>query len=827
MKRKRWLIVGNFLSLFFFFGSPLFGSPQPPPWATQLYSTSDILYSKYRQGMIKRHIASNGRYYAFIWLRNKDAVDLGLINKWPGADLVPNVNDNSRDPIEAPLITPWVPVIFYERLPRTIPAEYIEKRVVGYIATEPGPDRIPLYEWVHNTEREIPGNDFIDHYYSTDPKSLVARCRYRRNGIIGYILKDAAPGFAPLFVGFHPEERNHILTTNKTNPLGLKNFRYIGYIKESHSSTYHAKLKEFRREGFPKFYTDNMYSAEYIEYIEKIIALQPFPHTLLKKRSHFLARQVIAGGDDNPLYEGGLALATFSLEHIHGVSPHSLEYAKLLFDFIEESEEQSFPVLKDGLNSRTGYLRRVKNSWQSASTWGASTDELVGVLLGLKYFIRATEGVDPDYARRARLLMMSIDSYLANRDWIYIDSRIMPSLENYIAEASREDNSIIGRAVGTLVFQYPFARVIKENLGYSSSNPESFNRTVEVAKELCEKFGVHDYLVSFGLFIYPVAACIGEIVTYFTDYRDFVLGCGRNIDTHSEVYELLIQNAYPLAQYKGFPSEGFYNHTMLLYTGWMVLDSGVVGSDRKKTFANRFIRYIYDMWGRGPAMSGGVDIGYIGQARENLLFAIIAKKCFQLLNYDEIIDALDLPGRHRDMVVSKLENEIDRVINKYTRDVVGTWQPDLPLGEPKWYSMNTPKRYPWESTWTLPLGIGCNHAWRYADMNFRIWTRTSGVRPDEIFQSLGPWYQDANGNWSVGKTLSNLRKFARVGFQGGDPEYDQLDATRGGLYMKIEAGGNDFMFMRMLLAELGMNPPKLPDRDTKYKVLPVDGASPW
>ena len=63
---------------------------------TQLLYPHNELYSKYREGVIKRHIGSNGRYHEAIWLRTKDAVDFGQIS-WPGADHVPSVNDNVRE----------------------------------------------------------------------------------------------------------------------------------------------------------------------------------------------------------------------------------------------------------------------------------------------------------------------------------------------------------------------------------------------------------------------------------------------------------------------------------------------------------------------------------------------------------------------------------------------------------------------------------------------------------------------------------------------------------------------------------------------------------
>ena len=848
---------------------------------TGLYLAGDIVYSKYRQGVIRRHIAKNGRYFSNIWLRSQDAVDLGAL-EWPGAELVPSVNDNLRQSQDWAQTAEnhWVPVIYYERLGRSVPAGYAETGTLGYMALSPGLNCIPLYEWVHNTTLEQPGYDFVDHYYSTDPQSPVACHRYKLTGIVGYLqiglMPEFSAGFKVLYVGYHPTERNHLLTTDKTNPLGLVNFQSLGLIRSDESESFNAKLVEYRREATPVHLTDNCYLAfakamlaEQVPPIEPEVehiatgpgdqlsskevppwspddqmpphkGAQPWSlvwtaplttHSLLYTAP--LARQVVAGGCDNPLYEGGLALATFSLEHIHEVSPHSLQYARLLYDFIEASEERAFKVLEEGTGGSTGYLRRRRHAWGEATTWGASTDELVGVLLGLKYFIRATAGSDATYHERAVALLRRIAIYLSSRDWIYMDTRIYHSVENYVQlmEGEKYEQHILGRATGTLAFQYPFSRIFKEILGSSYSGPETFDKTVDLAKELgagiaAAETDVSDDLVSgflgFMLFIYPAAACLAEAITYFTDYDDFVLGCGRNIDTHSEVYELLIQNAYPIAKHLGFPNKGAENHTMLLYTAWMVLDSDVVGADRKKTFAKRLSRYIYDMWGRGS--------WYVGHARENLLFAVIARRCFQLLTHDEIRGELDLEGptwfqKNR---VDDFEEEVDRVIGKCFREADHTWQSDLPLGEPgrKGVPANSPP-YPWLVNPFPPSGIGRNSAWRHQDMHFTYINRSFNTTPGESFREKGPWYTDDNSQFSAEKTAGHLRRLARVGYTPDDPEYDQLMVSGNGLYFMLEAGGNDLMFMRMLMTELGMAPPRFPDKDVEYKVLPIDGPTPW
>jgi hypothetical protein len=778
-----------------------------------------MLYAKYRSGTIKRHIAANGAYLPFIWIRSKDAVDFGQIKEWPNAEFVPSLEANERESHDIPgggVANIWVPVLFYEHISREIPQDYQRTQTMGYIAISPGPDRVPLYEWRHNTALEYNGG-FTDHFNSNSPDAIPGRYRYQQMGIIGYLLKDAAPGFEPLFIGFDYVERNHILTTNKQNPGNLKNFRYLGYVKSSSGGEYNGELTEYHYEHPQPKHRDNLYSTIYDKQITEPIPVpvpvQPtLPRTssgtesaigarpALPRKAHFLAREVIAGGDDNPLYEGGIALATFSLEHIHGVSPHSLTYAKQLFEFIEESEEQNYIVLLAGEGRHSGFLRRTRNYWHSASSWGASTDELVGVFLGLRYFLDATLQDAPEYYIRAKYLLKRIAVYISSHNWIYMDSRIA-SLESYLETIGNK--KLFDKSIGTLIFQYPFSRVFKEYLdGNSYSGPDTVGELEAILSIIADKKVEGDY--------------------FEESLSDLAIGMAGLLmpGTHSEIYEEVINSAYPISRSEGHDPNKFSNHRMLLHTSWLVLDSRVVGADRKKTFARRLVRYIHRMWGGAP--------GFPGPARENLLFSIVAKRCFQLLSDEEIKDELDLPGPDwlQRNSVRKYKEEVDRVIKKYITDAQQTWQVNLPLGEPNWDPQAPGEWMPWMSGWP-PLGFGRNHAWRYKDKNFRIWTRSSSLTPEKAFKNLGPYYTK-QGQLNLEVILANLKKYARVGYKIDDPLYDRLFTHGSGLFFKIEAGGMDFMFMRMLLTHMGERArPSLPDKDTQYSILPWSGASPW
>jgi hypothetical protein len=122
-----------------------------------------------------------------------------------------------------------------------------------------------------------------------------------------------------------------------------------------------------------------------------------------------------------------------------------------------------------------------------------------------------------------------------------------------------------------------------------------------------------------------------------------------------------------------------------------------------------------------------------------------------------------------------------------------------------------------------PSGIGRNSAWRHQNEKF-TYKFDSG---SDAFREIGPWYTKDGSEFSAEETIAKLRTFARVGFQLDAPEYEQLLAWGSNLRFMPEAGGNDLMFMRMLMTELGMKPPSIPDKNQVYKVLPIDGPLPW
>ena len=135
----------------------------------------------------------------------------------------------------------------------------------------------------------------------------------------------------------------------------------------------------------------------------------------------------VVGGGDNPLLSGGLLMMMFAIEDILGVSKHSLHYCERLLCYFESSQVAP------------GKLYRKRNWWRQSSP--ASKDEMTGLLLGLDFYMQAVRrrGLRAEEAR-IRRLMTSVGSYLQRY-------RYEPAF--------------------SWVFQFPFTRLFKFNLGMS------------------------------------------------------------------------------------------------------------------------------------------------------------------------------------------------------------------------------------------------------------------------------------------------------------------------------------------------------------------------
>jgi hypothetical protein len=117
------------------------------------------------------------------------------------------------------------------------------------------------------------------------------------------------------------------------------------------------------------------------------------PQTILRRQ--YSMKDVFyaaSGSGDNPGYYGGMALAAFSLEHLHEVSEHSIDYARKLVEGFLAME----------MNGRNGYIIRYDRwftkPYEVKEIRGASTEELLGIMLGIMFYLKAESPSHPLYA---------------------------------------------------------------------------------------------------------------------------------------------------------------------------------------------------------------------------------------------------------------------------------------------------------------------------------------------------------------------------------------------------------------------------------------------
>ena len=831
-------------------------------------SERNIIYSNYRKGQIERHIGANGRYLQYTWLRTEDNIDLGILPHKPaqlGPDLVDNpitgdpviipspnddlyvedfkarlidVTDNMRrfDPgaslgkIDAVNL---LPVAFHETLPREEPNGYVSGNVLGYVWTTSDSSRVPLYEWRRNTLLEQAS--FNDHAYSIESHPAFANNRYQATGIIAYLRKDSAPNMTAVISGYNMTEKNHVLTTDKTLAASLKDVHILGYISNTSSSASMAALKEYRLAPSSGNSTlaDNWYSA-------------------IKVGNHFSERAVVAGGGDNPLYEGGIALATFSLEHLHNVSEHSLDYARLLFDYIEHSEEYGDGILT-GSEEKTGLLRRRRQNWipaqhnSSGLGWSSSLEELLGTLLGLKYFAKATiKAGDMVYYNRVVNLTNRIGTYLKAHYWVYADSRLPIDAGIYSSSPIVKE-----RSLGTFAFQFALGRALKDITNYSYSGEDVFADQIDFWSDAAN-VNVPSFPMLPGVTSTGVMSCIANSILSYSCASDMSLSCGTNLDNPFKMYKLLVSNVAPWSYLpsrcpgKGLPQMDYTNHAIVLYSALLVLnaENDNINSDNRKELAKPIAKYVRDML--APCDQSDQCNG---DARYNVLFALVGKRAAIILGHEELGDGFGIHGEHRKKAAGKhFEQSVDKIIDRMivSQDQRSSpiWQRSLPLGEPRKTKLdedcitsdnnlvaNSP---PWWGSNNLPKGMGKGSAWRYKNFSMTRYNSTFWRNTCAWLKEIGPWYKSngssaatkmANngGDYSNEATLKYLRKFLRTGYKDISKEKTALEPSR----LVIEAGGNDRLFTQMMLFEIGAGPKPRVISDQKWSVLPVDGPSPW
>ncbi len=129
----------------------------------------------------------------------------------------------------------------------------------------------------------------------------------------------------------------------------------------------------------------------------------------------WLSEQEVHGGGENPLLRGGIAMATFAIEYLVKGDPSSLKYAELLLDYFEKCEVKTIS------GNPTGFFLRCHHlNFEDEIELHASTDEIVGMVLGLYYLFLATEDRKPSTSNRVAELMQRLGNDLKRNAFLLV-----------------------------------------------------------------------------------------------------------------------------------------------------------------------------------------------------------------------------------------------------------------------------------------------------------------------------------------------------------------------------------------------------------------------
>lgn len=154
---------------------------------------------------------------------------------------------------------------------------------------------------------------------------------------------------------------------------------------------------------------------------------------------------VMSGNGDNPSSYGGMALAMFSLEHRYGVSDHALAYARKLVEYFAAQE----------MEWRKGYIIRTPDFFpNNLKIKGASSEELLGIMLGIMFYLQVEDQNNPHYAI-AQLLSKRILTAVA-RDWTNINpEKAFSYWHPFMSDTGRDDAYYYVKH-----FEYPLNRAV-------------------------------------------------------------------------------------------------------------------------------------------------------------------------------------------------------------------------------------------------------------------------------------------------------------------------------------------------------------------------------
>jgi hypothetical protein len=436
----------------------------------------------------------------------------------------------------------------------------------------------------------------------------------------------------------------------------------------------------------------------------------------------------VAGGGDNPLLHGGLAMAVFAMEDLMGLNPHSFKYATLLLDFFLASE---------GLTVRdepSGFMFRRRNWWYEKSK-AASKDEMCGFLLGLMLYVRAAATRnDETNCNRAKSLLRRFGNFQKNIDW-----------------------------KDAFPFQFPFGRALKnatDKTYEGNTFPEGWSPAIDTA--------------------------VGVLVQILTGTIDL-------LDPKYHPWELYRDSMYFQKEAYEWGSAAndwtsfkvdlnFFNITMYFHTMLIVLLHWDLL--RKKQIWCKFCDF-FDYFCISESFFSPGD----GEARQNVYFGAVTK-CY-----------INIMREVGEEVPDGMENAVAQMIAPLS-DPSHAFYFNLPLTSLKTIG-NMPFNDEDSGKW------GENFTWEHRDANGHTFS-----------------WDVANAGREIGPTQGNdenhIDYHARVKSMLA-PGYYMVDPSKG---LRVEGGGLDYLFPRMLLAYLEILPAPDIANEPEYFPMPLDGPFP-
>jgi len=160
---------------------------------------------------------------------------------------------------------------------------------------------------------------------------------------------------------------------------------------------------------------------------------------------------VVAGGGDNPLLNGGIAMATFAVEFLVKKQCSSLKYAKKLLDYFEKCEAKN-KISKEP----TGFFLRCRHpSYTGDMERSASQDEIVGMMLGIFYLYHATKNNDSVTNKRVKRLVRRLGTNLKENCYLIVPPKDTLNVREELQ---------LGTA-GLFIFQWAFERAFIDIVG--------------------------------------------------------------------------------------------------------------------------------------------------------------------------------------------------------------------------------------------------------------------------------------------------------------------------------------------------------------------------